>query len=155
MCVYMYIYIYIYIYIRTFFSTWDRTRGSHMLGKHPTTELHPQPSNFWDRAHYYSLCSPVWPPIPNLPQPPQCLNCSHMQPWLSRLLYKNIFVCLVWFFGLFLLLVLYWGYIVTFAKVLTLYHTWAHPPHDSPFPLSPIPRTVSTGLIFPLLYMST
>jgi hypothetical protein len=40
------------------------------------------------------------------------------------------------------------GYRVTFIKVLTIYHSWVHPPRPSllsPFP--PIPRIVSTGLI--------
>jgi hypothetical protein len=30
------------------------------------------------------------------------------------------------------LLLLFWGYIVTFTKVLTLYHSWIHPLHYSP-----------------------
>jgi hypothetical protein len=47
-------------------------------------------------------------------------------------------------FFLFLLLQ-YWGYIVTFIKVLTLYHSWIHPLHYSPLS---IPGKVSTGLIF-------
>jgi hypothetical protein len=32
---------------------------------------------------------------------------------------------------------LYWEYIVTFTKVLTIYHNWIHPLHHSP--LSPLP----------------
>jgi hypothetical protein len=43
---------------------------------------------------------------------------------------------LCFFFFLFLLL-LYWGYIVTFTKVLITYHSWIHPLHHSP--LSPPP----------------
>jgi archaellum biogenesis protein FlaJ (TadC family) len=43
------------------------------------------------------------------------------------------------FFLLFvILLLLYWGYIVTFTKVLTIYHSWIHSLHHSPLPLSPI-----------------
>jgi hypothetical protein len=51
---------------------------------------------------------------------------------------------------------LYWGYIVTFTKVLTIHHSWIHPLHHSPLsPPSLIPRIVSTGLIFPFSYLST
>jgi hypothetical protein len=36
---------------------------------------------------------------------------------------------------------LYWGYNVTFT-VLTIYHTWIHPLHHSPWSPSPIPGIV-------------
>jgi hypothetical protein len=50
---------------------------------------------------------------------------------------------------------LYWGYIVTFIKVLTIYHSWLHLLHHSLLsPPSPIPGIVSTGLIFPFSWMS-
>jgi hypothetical protein len=51
---------------------------------------------------------------------------------------------------------LYWGHIVTFTKVLTIYHSWIHPLHHSPlFPPPPIPGIVSKGLTFPFTYMYT
>jgi hypothetical protein len=31
----------------------------------------------------------------------------------------------------FIILLLYWGYVVTFAKVLRIYHGWIHPLHHS------------------------
>jgi hypothetical protein len=44
---------------------------------------------------------------------------------------------------------LYWGYLVTFTKVLTIYHSWIHLLHHSPFlETIPIPGIVSIGLIF-------
>jgi hypothetical protein len=51
------------------------------------------------------------------------------------------------------LLLLYWGHIVTFTKVLIIYHSWIYPLHHSPLSPLPIPGTVSTGLIFPFSYM--
>jgi hypothetical protein len=45
-------------------------------------------------------------------------------------------------------LLLYLGYIVTFTKVLTIYHSWIHPLHRSPLSPPPIPGIVSAGLIF-------
>jgi hypothetical protein len=54
---------------------------------------------------------------------------------------------------------LWWGYIVAFTKVLTIYqvcHSCIHPPHHSPLPPpSPIPAIGSTGLIFPFTYVCT
>jgi hypothetical protein len=46
-------------------------------------------------------------------------------------------------------------YIVTFTKVLTLYHSWIHPLHHSPLSASLIPGIVSACLIFPFTYMGT
>jgi hypothetical protein len=41
-------------------------------------------------------------------------------------------------------------------KVLTVYHTWIHPLHHSPLSLPPpIPRIVSTDILFPFTYMCT
>jgi hypothetical protein len=54
-----------------------------------------------------------------------------------------------------------WQYIVTFAKVLTIYqiyHTCIHPFYHSLFPLIlpfPIPGIVSTGINFPFTYICT
>jgi hypothetical protein len=54
------------------------------------------------------------------------------------------------------LLLLYWGYIVTFTKVLTICHSWIHPLHHSPLSSLPtIPGIVSADLTFPFTYMST
>jgi hypothetical protein len=39
------------------------------------------------------------------------------------------------------MLLLHWGYIVTFTKVLTIYHIWIHPHHH--FSLSPTPSSHS------------
>jgi hypothetical protein len=51
------------------------------------------------------------------------------------------------------------GYTVAFTKVLTMYqiyHTWIHPLHHCPLtPPSPIPRMVSTGIIFAFTYTCT
>jgi hypothetical protein len=50
------------------------------------------------------------------------------------------------------ILLLCWGKLA-FTKVLTIYqvyHTWIHSLHHSPLPPSPIPGTVSTGLILHL-----
>jgi hypothetical protein len=58
----------------------------------------------------------------------------------------------------FFFLLLYWGYIVAFTKVLTIYqlhHTGIYPLHYSPFPTCTIPGIVSTGLIFPIINMYT
>jgi hypothetical protein len=52
------------------------------------------------------------------------------------------------------LLLVYWGYIVLFAEVLTIYHSCVHPFHHSPFFPSPPFLEFSTSLIFPFLYMS-
>jgi hypothetical protein len=41
-----------------------------------------------------------------------------------------------------------WGYIVTFAQILTVYHSWIHPSIILLYSLSPIPGIVSTGLNF-------
>jgi hypothetical protein len=38
----------------------------------------------------------------------------------------------MWFFFSFFFLLLYWGYTVTFTKVLIKYHSWIHPLHHSP-----------------------
>jgi hypothetical protein len=52
-----------------------------------------------------------------------------------------------WQFGDFLkLLLLFWGYTVTFTKILTIY-SWIHLLHHL-IPLPPIPAIVSTGFIF-------
>jgi hypothetical protein len=45
--------------------------------------------------------------------------------------------CLFFLFFLIIIFLLYWGYIVTFAKVLTVYHSWIYLLHHSP--LSPSP----------------
>jgi hypothetical protein len=47
---------------------------------------------------------------------------------------------------------------VAFTKVLPMYqiyHTWIHPLHHSHLSPTPIPGTVSTGIIFPFTYMYT
>jgi hypothetical protein len=42
------------------------------------------------------------------------------------------------YFSLFIIIsLLYWWHIVTFTKVLTIYHSWIHPPHHSPLFSSP------------------
>jgi hypothetical protein len=53
------------------------------------------------------------------------------------------------------LLLLCWGYIEAFIKILTIYHSQIHMLHHSP--LSCLPRSwiVSIGLIFPFTYMCT
>jgi hypothetical protein len=56
---------------------------------------------------------------------------------------------------IYFLLVLCWGYIVTFTKVLTIYNSCIHSVHLSPLFPSPIPRIVLTVLIFPFIYMYT
>jgi hypothetical protein len=70
---------------------------------------------------------------------------------------KNYFFNLILFLlSYYCWLLLYWGYIVTFTKVLTTYHSWIHPfiiLFYSPSP--PIPGMVLTVLIFPVSYMST
>jgi hypothetical protein len=54
----------------------------------------------------------------------------------------------------FFLLLLCWRYIVTFTKVLTMYHSSIYPLHHSPLsPPFPIPGIVSICLIFPLTCM--
>jgi hypothetical protein len=59
------------------------------------------------------------------------------------------------FFPLFWLL-LYWRHIVTFTKILTIYHSWIHPPPLFSFiSLHPIAGIVTTGLIFPFSYSYT
>jgi hypothetical protein len=35
-------------------------------------------------------------------------------------------------FSIFYYIILYWGYIMTFTKVLALYHSWIYPIHHSP-----------------------
>jgi hypothetical protein len=59
-------------------------------------------------------------------------------------------------FFLFLLL-LYWEYIVTFTKIVAIYHSWIHLLHYSPLslPPPPTPGIVSTDFIFTSSYMST
>jgi hypothetical protein len=53
-------------------------------------------------------------------------------------------------------LLLCWGYMVAFRKVLKIYHTWIHSFHHSPLSPAPhIPGIVSTGLSFPFIYMCT
>jgi hypothetical protein len=51
-----------------------------------------------------------------------------------------------------------WGCIVAFPKVLTIhqiYQSWIHLLHHSPLSSSPIPVTVSTGIIFLFTYTCT
>jgi hypothetical protein len=54
---------------------------------------------------------------------------------------------------------LFWGYIVAFTKLLTIYqiyHSWSHPIHCSPlFHPAPIPGIVSVNVIFTCTYMCT
>jgi hypothetical protein len=45
----------------------------------------------------------------------------------------------------FIFLLLYWGYIVAFTKVLTMYHSWIHSFHHSP--LSPLPSFLTQNKI--------
>jgi hypothetical protein len=56
-------------------------------------------------------------------------------------------------------IVVVWGYIVAFIKVLTIYqiyHRWIHTLHHSPlFPYPLISRMVSTSIIFPLTSICT
>jgi hypothetical protein len=44
--------------------------------------------------------------------------------WLGVCLKRYIFFSPLFFI---IILLLYWGYIVTFTKVLTIYHSWIHP----------------------------
>jgi hypothetical protein len=63
-------------------------------------------------------------------------NFSH---WLPMVHIYSIFK--------YFLSLLYWGYIVTLMKVLTIYHTWIHPLHHSLlFPTPLIPGIVSTDM---------
>jgi hypothetical protein len=55
--------------------------------------------------------------------------------------------------SMFFLLFLYWGYIVTFTEVLTIYHSCIHLYIILLYPSCPIPGIVSTGLIFPFIYI--
>jgi hypothetical protein len=54
----------------------------------------------------------------------------------------------------FIILLLYWGYIVTFTKVLTIYQSWICPLHHS---ISSFPHSWNSfsRLIFSFLYMNT
>jgi hypothetical protein len=47
--------------------------------------------------------------------------------------------CSLLFFFLIIVLLLYWVYIVTFTKVVIVFHSWIYPLHHSP--LSPLPLT--------------
>jgi hypothetical protein len=48
------------------------------------------------------------------------------------------------------------GYIVTFTKVLAIYHSWINPLHHSPLSSFPMPGIVSVGLIFSIyIYVYT
>jgi hypothetical protein len=55
------------------------------------------------------------------------------------------------------ILLLYWGYIVTFTKVLTIFHSLIHSLQHSLLSPSPYfsPISVSTVPIFPFSYVST
>jgi hypothetical protein len=68
------------------------------------------------------------------------LTSSHY-PWHTNITQRNT---LVWFLKI--ILSLYWGYIVTFTKVLTMYRSWIHPSIILLYPPSSIPGIVSTGL---------
>jgi hypothetical protein len=52
-----------------------------------------------------------------------------------------------------IVLLFYWGHIVTFTKVLTMYYSWIHPSIIFLYPPSPILGIVSTGFIFPFSYI--
>jgi hypothetical protein len=86
------------------------------------------------------------------------VHLSSIQLWVvcfhQHSTYVHNFIIII--VSLFIIILLFWVYIVTFTKVLTIYHSWIHPLHHSPlFSLFPIPGTVSTHLIFPFSDMST
>jgi hypothetical protein len=54
-----------------------------------------------------------------------------------------------------IMLLLYWGYIVTFTEVLTAHLSQIRPSIVLLYLLSPLLRTLSTGLIFSFSYLST
>jgi hypothetical protein len=62
-----------------------------------------------------------------------------------------IFIYIIYFI---FIILLHWGYIVTFTKVLTIYHSWIHSSTILLYLPPSILRIVSTGLIFPFSYMS-
>jgi hypothetical protein len=81
--------------------------------------------------------------------------------WLHNHLYdfRNIQSCLPQIYLLCVFLLLSWGYIVTFTKVLTIYqiyHIWPHPLHRSLLSSSsPIPGIVSRGIFFLFTFTCT
>jgi hypothetical protein len=83
----------------------------------------------WDRV---LLCRPCWPWIHN-----PLASASQVLGLQACTITPSFCVCLVLFKNFFKLL-LYWGYILAFTKVLTTYHSWIHPRHHSPLSPSPI-----------------
>jgi hypothetical protein len=82
-------------------------------------------------------------------------HCSSSRNWKGWAWRKNCPIV----FGLILFFIFlvfqFWGYIVTFTKVLTIYHSWIHPLNHSPLsPPPPIPVIASTGFIFSFTYMN-
>jgi hypothetical protein len=70
---------------------------------------------------------------------------------ISALIFITTFSYWFWVWLIFLLL--YWGYIVTFKKVLAIYHIWIRSFHHSSLSSLPIPGIVSTGTI--ILHLHT
>jgi hypothetical protein len=70
----------------------------------------------------------------------------------KKSLYQKWFIWIIHFlFYLLIIFIVVLGYIVAFTKVLTIYQIcqWNSPPPS----FSPIPGIVSTGFIFPFMYM--
>jgi hypothetical protein len=78
------------------------------------------------------------------------VNILSLEPHLLQSFFSGYFG---FFFKLFSLL-LYRGYIVTFRKFLTIYHSWIHQSFSFIFPPL-IPGIDSIGLIFLFTYMCT
>jgi hypothetical protein len=84
-----------------------------------------------------------------------CLHETFQWSFIDLYTYVFDFLYVHSFFPFYFLLLLFWVYIVTFTKFLTIYHSWIYSFFYSPSSPHPIPGIVSTGLIFVFTYICT